>query len=95
MELTQAKINEKPCGSCPFTPNGLKLDECKMAEIRAYLARGQNHLCHSDHTNKTVCRGGRMHQLQVFFAKGWITAPTDEALREAMRAFGIEPDTHI
>lgn len=95
MELTQAVIHDEPCGSCPFTPAGLDLGEDKMAEIKAYLARGQNHLCHSDRTHKTVCRGGRTHQLQVFHARGWIKAPTDEALAEAMKAFGIDPNTHV
>jgi hypothetical protein len=95
MELVGAKIRSLPCSSCPFQPGGLDLGEDKMTEIKAYLAAGQNHLCHSDGTNKTVCRGGRRFQLQVFHARGWIAEPTDEALREAMKALGIDPKTHV
>ena len=84
-----------PCGVCPFTPAGVKLGDDKMAEIRAYLERGQNHLCHSDRSNQTICRGGRNYQLEAFCRRGWIAAPTDEALQAAMRAMGIDPKGHI
>lgn len=95
MQLVNAKIRLKSCSSCPFHPGGLELTDDKMTQIKAYLAEGQNHLCHSDTTNKTVCRGGRQYQLNVFHARGWISEPTDEALREAMSAFGISPKAHI
>lgn len=85
----------EPCSQCPFTPTGIDLGEAKMAEIKAYLARGQNHLCHKDGTHQTVCRGGRNYQLGVFHARGWIREPTDAALAEAMLALGISPKGHI
>lgn len=93
--LTGCSVAARQCESCPFHRGGLDLGQEKMAEITGYLLAGQNHMCHSDQAHKTVCRGGRQYQLEVWHRRGIISAPTDEALAAAMRACGIEPKTHI
>jgi hypothetical protein len=95
LQLTNAGVREHPCDQCPFTDHGIDLGLEKMAEIEAYLRAGQNHLCHKDRTHKTVCRGGRRYQLQVWHGMGLIEAPTDEALAKKMRELGIEPASHV
>jgi len=66
-----------------------------MTEIQAYLLNGTNHLCHSDQSNRTVCVGGRNYQLEIWHRMGMISAPTNEALREAMKSAGQSPKGHI
>jgi len=66
-----------------------------MASVYGYLLEGQNHLCHSDRSNETVCLGGRKVTLETWYLMGKISAPTNEALAEAMRAAGVEPKEHI
>jgi len=95
MELVNCKARQTPCDECPFTAGGVKLLPDTMAEITDYLAKGQNHLCHKDQSNHTVCRGGRDFQLRLWCSLGIIQEPTDEALREAMRKMGIEPAKHV
>lgn len=85
------------CGSCimrPESQGGISLTPERRAEIVAYLMEGQNQLCHSDN-NKTICRGGRDYQLNLWARLGIISAPTDEALRQAMTLSGISPKSHV
>lgn len=92
----ECRVRREACETCPFAGRRpIDLGAAKTAEILAYLGEGQNHLCHSDRTNRTVCRGGRTVQLRLMFVRGIISAPTDEALAEAMRRAGIEPGNHI
>lgn len=91
----RCKINSRMCKSCPFRDGGLHLSPEKMTEIYLYLIEGVNHFCHSDRTNNTICRGGRNYQIEIWARIGRISAPTDEALAEAMRKAGIEPKGHI
>lgn len=99
MDLSDdVRCRKRQCASCPFGPPSAKriiLSEERLAEIRAYLAQGMSHMCHSDSSNNTVCRGGRNFQLQVFCEIGIIPEPTDAALREAMRKAGVEPRNHL
>lgn len=89
------KLRKVQCNSCPFLPNGLKISPREMARIHGDLLQGVNHLCHSDRSNNTICRGGRQVQLQMWCSLGRISAPTNQALAEAMRAHGVEPAAHI
>lgn len=89
------KLAKKQCRSCPFLPDGLPLRLKYMEKVYGYLLEGKNHLCHSDRTNQTVCLGGREEQLRMWHLIGRISAPTNEALAEAMRAAGVEPKEHI
>jgi len=52
------------------------------AEIKAYLIKGTNHICHT--TNK-ICRGARNFQLQIFYRLGFIKEETDESLYKKVR----------
>lgn len=95
-ENQPTRVAKHPCGTCPFSGSKpLNLSSDRLGEIIGYLARGTNHLCHSDQSNETVCRGGRDIQLRHMVALGMIEAPTDEALAKAMRAAGVEPGNHI
>lgn len=89
-------VRREACETCPFAGRKpIELAAHRMDEIVAYLGQGQNHMCHSDRTDRTVCRGGRTVQLRLLFIRGIISSPTDEALAEAMRGMGIEPGNHI
>lgn len=89
------KLAKKQCKSCPFLPDGLPINSNEMSRIQQYLIEGTNHLCHSDCTSKTICKGGRQWQLEIWYRMGRIQAPTHEALVKAMRATGVEPAKHI
>lgn len=90
------KINKQPCRTCPFAgAEPLQISEEARGEIIKYVSEGKNHLCHSDDTNQTVCRGGRDMFLRIATLKGYIEAPTDAALEKAMKAAGFEPGSHI
>ena len=86
-------VRKDQCATCVFRPErdgGIHLTPERHAEIRNNLLRGINQICHGD-DNKTICRGGRNFQLEIWARLGIIGAPTDEALERAMRAQGIEP----
>lgn len=90
------KLHNLPCADCPFRPEGLKLGPEKMNEIYGYLLQGTNHLCHSDRTNHTICRGGRDWQLTMLARLGLIAQPSDAALEGAMLERGVIPSwTHV
>lgn len=91
----KALIGDNLRAFCPFLPEGLCLPPDRMSEIYEYLVGGTNHLCHSDRSDQTICLGGRNWVLKVWHSMGIISAATDEALAEAMRSHGIEPEGHI
>jgi len=79
------KLNQKSCRTCPFREGGLELGAYRMGEIQLYLVKGTNHMCHSDRSDKTICRGGRNYQLVIWHRMGMIENPTDNSLDEAMK----------
>ena len=90
------KINKTACKTCPFAgTEPLILSEEASKEILSYVIAGTNHLCHSDDTNQTVCRGGRDIFLRMAALRGDIEVPTDAALEKAMIAAGFETGSHI
>lgn len=90
-------VMPKQCRSCIFRHDGneLELRPGRLAEIQAYLIQGTPHLCHTPQIEgskvEMVCRGGRDFQLQCWTGMGIISAPTDEALADAMRKAGVVP----
>jgi hypothetical protein len=91
------RVRRSKCQTCVFRPvedGGIDLREGRHEEIRAYLLSGTNQMCHHDN-DETICRGGRNFQLEIWARMGVIALPTDEALREAMRAAGVEARDHI
>ena len=54
----------------------------RQAEIKAYLIKGTNHICH---TTNRICRGARNFQLQIFYRLGLIEEETDEALYKKVK----------
>lgn len=89
------KLNLVQCQTCPFRADGLELSDETMATIHGYLNNGENHLCHSHRSNKIICLGGRFKQLQLWQESGLISAPTHQALVEAMLSTGVAPAEHI
>lgn len=91
------KLAKNQCKTCPFRKDGrgIKLSPDRLATIKCYLIEGQNHFCHCDRTNKTLCRGGRLYQLEIWSDFGRIDSPTHEALDKAMRDLGVTPSQHI
>lgn len=89
-------VMPEQCKSCIFRHDGneVELRPERLAEIQAYLLQGTPHLCHTPQMNggpDRACRGGRDFQLQCWARMGIIAEPTDEALAEAMRKAGVDP----
>lgn len=89
-------VMPKQCKTCIFRRDGNEtmLRPERLGEIQAYLIQGVPHLCHTPQvtgTNEEIaCRGGRDYQLHIWSRLGMISAPTDEALAEAMKQVGIK-----
>ncbi len=93
----KTRVRKVQCETCVFRrecDGGIHLAPGRHAEIEQNLLNGINQLCHHDN-DKTVCRGGRDFQLQIFHRLGIIPEPTDAALREAMKKAGVEPGSHV
>ena len=95
MEIKGARINSTKCKSCPFREGGLDLGVTRINEIMTYLVAGVNHFCHSDKTERTICRGGRDYQLEIWHRVGILDHPTDDALGKALIVSGLTPGKHI
>ena len=78
-KLLDRAVNAKPCPTCMF--GGVYPGETPELKERVeqLLADGIIFVCHT--TDSTTCRGARDFQLAVFYQRGWIDEPTDEALR--------------
>jgi hypothetical protein len=90
-------VRKEQCATCVFRPEcdgGIHLSPGRRAEIQEYVIKGTNQICHHD-DNKTICRGGRDYQLELWYRMGIIKEPNEEALAEAMKAAGVEPKKHI
>jgi hypothetical protein len=85
--LDPKNCNRRKCKSCIFRTDGkqLKLSPEREAEIRAYLARGENsHICHQ--TEKT-CYGGLEYQSTIFYRMGFIKEESVSCLLETANKF--------
>lgn len=91
------KCRKSMCPTCVFRDEkdgGIELSSERREEIKAYLVSGTNQICHHDN-NKSICRGGRNFQLQMWSRMKIIREPTDEALRDAMNQHGVKPGRHV
>lgn len=91
------RVRRSKCATCVFRDEqdgGICLTPERREEIAVYLLSGANQLCHHD-DNKTICRGGRLFELQCWARMGLIEAPTDAALRKAMKVSGVKPRSHV
>lgn len=96
LPITEGTITAtQMCRSCPFGNEPIALTADRLQAIQTYLIQGTNHFCHSDPDNKTICRGGRNFQLNIWHRLGMIAEPTDEALHAAMAAAGVQPKVHL
>lgn len=66
------KVNKERCHTCPFNEHG---DRDTRHEVEGRCFKGSQ-MCHGT-DNKTLCRGSRDHQLQIFYRMGIIKEPTD------------------
>lgn len=87
-DLMFAPVQKNPCKTCPFIwregRTGLSTEKYK--HYVENLQAGNHHFCHSA-DNNMICRGGRIIQLKIFTAFGWISEPTDEALQFSYRKY--------
>ena len=88
-------LRKKQCVTCPFREDGYKISVGELDRIHAMLIEAGHHLCHSDETNRTICRGAREWQLEIWYRMQLIKAPTHEALIEKLNSLGVQPDDHI
>jgi hypothetical protein len=88
-------VRQTMCRTCIFRRDGNQVDlrPGRLDEIQAYLVKGTPHVCHTPASGTPRgsagdyhCRGGRDWQLTMWYRMGLISAATDEALEEAMRA---------
>lgn len=92
-DLRETPIQSRRCYSYPFGgEKPIDLSPESLAKYTEAIVNLQSqHICHS--ARRTVlCRGGRELMLSVMTAKGWISAPTDEAYDKALnRALEQKP----
>lgn len=72
------KVNKVCCKTCPFSDGGSL--QVRQSVQRRCLSVGSQ-LCHGT-GNKTLCRGARDFQLQIFHRLGVLKEPTDKCWRE-------------
>lgn len=84
-DLRKVPVQPSPCRTCPFAgTKPIQLHpQSHFNYIRNLVEGRSQHLCHSANDEK-VCRGGRDIQLRLFYSKGDIESPTDEAFTKAI-----------
>ncbi len=76
--ITGMKVNASRCHSCPFNENGCASIR-EMVQGRCMTEASQ--ICHGT-DNKTLCRGARDFQIQMFHRLGVLKEPTDKCWNE-------------
>lgn len=91
-DISTYAVAVNPCYSCPFAgKEPVELHPDKLAYYYDNLLnQGGQHICHS--VKRTICRGGRIIQLQWFTAIGLLPEPTDEAFNQAV--INAQKSTH-
>lgn len=79
------KVNASRCHTCPFNDGGC-LDVRHKVEERCLTEASQ--LCHGT-GNRTLCRGARDFQIQVFHRLGVLESPTEECWDETAAKLGV------
>jgi len=94
-DITGLPVMSARCKTCPFNPSG-----CAAVRHNVVMntLKGINQTCHSSgcahgKVDTHLCRGARDYQLHLFHALGVLTAPTDEAWREAVEKYALHPNT--
>lgn len=88
-------VRPTQCPTCIMRAETIRaMRRARIMQIQDSLLQGTSHLCHSCRGRRggqawVACRGGRDLQLQVWHRLGWIKAPTDDALADAMEAAGL------
>lgn len=75
------KVNKVRCETCPFSDGGCLPVRAKV-EQRAMTEGSQ--MCHST-DNKTLCRGARDFQIQMFFRMGFLKEESDKCWEETWK----------
>jgi hypothetical protein len=79
MNIEGMPVNKHRCHSCPFNEGGCQSVRQRVA---SQVVSEASQLCHGT-DNKTLCRGARDLQLEIFHRLGVVEAPTDEAWAKA------------
>lgn len=83
-------VRQTMCPSCPFREGGDR--ELANRVLGRTLFRASQ-ICHHPalHGEKEheLCRGARMHQLELLYRMGLIDAPTDEAFTRKSKELGV------
>jgi hypothetical protein len=89
--LDPNNVMPRQCETCPWRPDrGILRGQPKQAMLGLIeqVLTIANQPCHSPglvgKPENQICRGARDFQLLAYFAMGELTAPTDEAWREAL-----------
>lgn len=85
-DISKHPVMPEKCKSCPFRSN----PELAATVTDRILTDGSQ-MCHSTGwpMSTHLCRGARDVQLSVFYAIGFLSAPTDEAWSAKRKELGV------
>jgi|SRR5579864_1534078 len=93
-------VRKSMCQTCPFRPGSPYA--FLAGELTASALTESSRVCHSTGGNNAIhkrtglkphlCRGARDRQIKMFFALGFIAAPTDAAWNEKRVEMGMKPN---
>lgn len=92
MSYLRYPTNPEQCKSCIFRTDGNQsvLKEGRLQEIKAYLVKGQSHMCHTD--KEFACRGGRQFQAEMWHLMNKVPQPTIESLEKTVNEYYAKHD---
>lgn len=71
-------VNKTRCKTCPFNDDGCISIRTR---VQGQVLSTASQLCHGTE-NKTLCRGARDFQIQIFFRMGFLREESDQAWEE-------------
>ena len=81
LDISNLPVNPKKCKTCPFSNTRDRTLEAKV--IERCMAQQTSQICHGTEgphrEPRSLCRGMRDLQLQIFFKMGYLSEATDEA----------------
>ena len=79
-------VNKSRCKTCMFNEGGCLRTR---ASVEKRVLTQASQICH--HTDKTLCKGARDFQIQIFHRLGILSEPTQEAWDETMKTMQNKP----
>jgi hypothetical protein len=77
-KLAGVKVNKTLCETCPFNDDGCIAIRTR---VQQRVLSQASQMCHGTE-NKTLCRGARDFQIQIFYRMGFLKEETDKCWEE-------------